>query len=169
MIAKEDPSAPWKIPRNLDDMGPLWKKKVLPSDWDIKHASLVHGDESRYVRDTYEWVQNSFNPDLTHHRLGITLAIMFSKMLPNIGTDLTQVDIPKNLTPDQVTEKIRQLPWIVPKHKGISQPEPFITMMSTAIIAILDENSPLRQYVKRNDSNALGNPWTDKHGESKVF
>ena len=109
-------------------------------------------------------MQNSFNPDLTNHRLGIVLAIMFSKLLPNIA-------FPKSWDFDpqtDVTAKVRELTWIAPNHKGVSQTEPFITMMSTTIIAILDKESPLRIHMALNN-NALGDPWMEKHGESRIY
>ena len=39
-VAQNDPTAPWEIPTRLADMHTLWKKKVLPDDWNLKHASL---------------------------------------------------------------------------------------------------------------------------------
>ncbi|KAF8804746.1 hypothetical protein BYT27DRAFT_7259216 [Phlegmacium glaucopus] len=162
--ANQDPSAPWSIPSNLCGMGALWEKNVLPSQWNISAASLSKAEEVEYLEATYLWVQDNFDGKKTHHRLGLVIAIMFSQLLPNIGYPKTPgTNISFDLTSDILTRKIRDVEWILPSHKGVSQREPFITMMSTAIIALLDSGSPFRRYLA-NNNNTFGAPWTDKHG-----
>lgn len=41
------PSATWSVPKRLQDMGPLWKKAVLPMEWDIAHALLSSLEDKR--------------------------------------------------------------------------------------------------------------------------
>jgi len=164
--SKEDPSAPWKVPSKISEMGTLWYKMVWPIEWDIKNASLAQDPNHQYVRDTYEWVGRNFDGDNLHHRLGMVLAIMVSRMLPNISHNKpTPEEIDSNLSGDELTMKIRQLQWVRPNHKGATEEAPFITMMSTAIIGILDKQSPLQKYLEKN-KNAFGSAWTDKHCES---
>jgi hypothetical protein len=166
--SNNDPSAPWTIPQDITEMKSFWKKDVLPSDWDLKHASLSSATETektRYVEEAYTWVKHNFNPKKTSHRLGIILAIMFSQLLPYPAYPSNPASIINpNLSSHNLTLKIRDLPWEKSKHKGTTQKEPFITMMSTMIISLLDSDSSLQEHLKENN-NSFGEPWTDKHGE----
>jgi hypothetical protein len=167
--ANQDRSAPWKVPQLIGQMGPFWEKNVLPDEWDIKNATLTNHEDHRYVSQTYEWVRDNFDGAKTTHRLGIVLAIMVSALLPNINWDknLPNTLLTPNMTTVELTKKLRdELPWIKGTHKGISDKRPYITMMSTAIISLLESDSPLRKYV--DDKKSLGSPWTDKHSECKI-
>jgi hypothetical protein len=163
--SKQDPSAPWKVPKLISEMGPLWKKRCLPVDWDLKHASIPNTTKHAYIKETYLWVSTNFDGEKTIHRLGIVLAIMFSRLLPNIAYPGEKESIiPEKLPLDDLNRYIQELEWLTPTHKGVSQPEPFITMLSTYIIALGDSDSPLLKYLEEHE-NAFGNPWTDKHCE----
>lgn len=166
-VANKDPSVQWNVPKHITEMRSMWEKNVLPLDWDIKNASLSQAAGHEYVSDTYAWVRDNFDGRKTSHRLGIVLAIMFTRLLPDIAPDSKNVAGIDD-DPQQMTIKVRELGWIKANHKGVSQVAPFVTMLSTAIIAFLDSDSPLRHHLKDNN-NALGNPWTDKHSESKIF
>jgi hypothetical protein len=162
--AKEEPSAPWTVPDDICEMGPLWEKIVLPSDWSIKNASLHPSDNHKYVSDAYYWVSRNFDGTKTEHRLGMVLGIMFSRVLPKISHPKNAQF--ENLSLDDLNRAIRELPWIeCTNHKGFTSRAPFITMMSTYIICMLDEDSPLRKHLEENN-NSFGIPWTEKHGES---
>jgi hypothetical protein len=57
------------------------------------------------------------------------------------------------------------------RRKGNKELKPFITMVSTHMIAILEKDSPLQQAANA-DSNKVrgfGNTWTSKHGSSFFF
>jgi hypothetical protein len=63
---------------------------------------------------------------------------------------------------------IREAPWVEghDRRKGNKELKPFITMVSTHMIAILEQDSPLQQAANA-DSNKVrgfGNAWTSKHG-----
>ncbi|KAF9440693.1 hypothetical protein P691DRAFT_686771, partial [Macrolepiota fuliginosa MF-IS2] len=64
-----------------------------------------------------------------------------------------------------VTNTIQNLPWIKmsKSQKGVTSNPPYITMLSTTIMAMIDNQSSLRKYAG-NHKNALGKFWTDKHG-----
>lgn len=171
--ANQDLSAPWKVPKVIGEMGVLWEKNVLPLEWDIKHASLSKQAEHKYVVDTYEWVRDHFDGAKTIHRLGIVIAIMVSRLLPNISyisRPELKSSIGEQKNPEELTKSIRELEWIKPseKRKGLSAAPPFITMVSTAIIGFLDRDSPLRKYLASHD-NVLGDAWADKHCEYKIY
>lgn len=168
-VASSNLSAPWSVPDTLSQMGPLWKKTVLPEDWDIKHASLSHArgkSTHEYVWKTYEYVQNIFDGRRWQHHMAVVWAILFSRIPPTLFHE-KPANLDRYKDPKEITRRIRDIPWIVGTskyHKGVTAPKPYITMMSTAIIALRDPNSPLCLRAAGH-SNALGLPWTDKHGE----
>jgi hypothetical protein len=63
---------------------------------------------------------------------------------------------------------VREAPWIEGPggRKGGKELKPFITMISTHMIAILENNSPLQQMANAdpNKRQGFGNAWTSKHG-----
>jgi len=165
-----DEHAPWNLANTLQEMGPLWKKVVLPSDWDLKHASLPAtepGHKNHYVKETYEYVQNIYNGEIWWHHMALIWGILFSKIIPylfmseaSMATDLV------NSGPQLIAE-VRKLAWLKTrseKHKGLTNPQPFVTMLPTAIIALLDDGSPLQLRMGKN-KGALGDGWTTKHGK----
>jgi hypothetical protein len=165
-IMNTDPNAPWSLPPHLDDMGTLWDKYTLPSDWSLDAASLPSsppGHPNYYVRETYEYVENNYNGRIWWHHLALVWGILFSKITPFVFG-------PKNpaLGSRDLDREIRALPWsktTSQNHGGCSNPVPFITMISTTIFALLDSASPLSVRAAQN-KNAFGNAWTSKHGVS---
>jgi hypothetical protein len=171
IASTSDTSAPWSVPDSLQDMGSLWKKVVLPEEWNVKNASLDKLDNqsgAAYVLDTYEYVELTYNGNLWKHHMGLVWAILFSAILPNVFYPKEMKDTIALLKgTEKVTRAICNLPWTkttVEKRKGITVKAPYITMLSTAIIALLDNESPLRKYMD-NNKNTLGKYWTDKHGK----
>lgn len=165
-----DKSAPWSVPGQLEEMGPMWKKVVLPHEWQIKNASLGRVEnltDGKYVADTYRWVESTYNGELWKHHMGLVWAILYSAILPNIFCDKKLKDSIVNIKNElKLTQEIRRFPWIqttCEMLKGITAREPYITMLSTMIIALLDNGSPLQEYLN-DHKNAFGENWTSKHG-----
>jgi hypothetical protein len=160
--------APWSLPLTLQKMGPLWNKVTLPAEWALEHASLPAtnpGDENHYVRETYEYVRDVYDGRIWWHHMGLIWGIMFSKVTPflcvskNIALQATQ-------SIASLTREVREIPWIKSPargHRGMTDPMPFITMMSTTIISLLDSRSPLRKRMNEH-KNSMGSVWTKKHG-----
>jgi hypothetical protein len=168
-LAASNPTAPWTIPTHLSEMGSLWNKTVRPDDWDLEQASLSHArakSAHEYVWKTYEYVEKVYDGTLWQHHMALVWAILFSRVTPNLfhtkPTNLDRISDSK-----EISRRIRSLPWIggtSKNHKGVTARTPYITMLSTAIIALRDPNSPL-SIRAAGKSNSLGVPWTDKHGE----
>jgi hypothetical protein len=161
-----DPDAPWSLCDCLTDMGPLWNKVTLPSDWTLEAASLPatrKGDSNHYVTATYEYVLNSYDGRIWWHHMALVWAILFSKITPYVFSPKTP-----QLGNGPLIEEVRRLPWVKgtsENHGGCAVGLPFITMLSTTIIALLDSRSPLSIRAGEN-KHALGKPWTTKHGMS---
>jgi hypothetical protein len=163
------PSATWSIPKRLQDMGPLWKKAVLPVEWDISYASLDSLEDKRpksnYIFEIYEWVRDKIDPKNWKHHMAIIWAILFTAILPNVRTPTEEKSkISKFTTEEDITKAIRNLPWVKftgKTHKGVSSREPYITMVSTLLISIMEPESPLRKRFE--EGKGLGGLWSDKH------
>jgi hypothetical protein len=173
VAADGDPTAPWSIPTVLSDMGPLWKKTVLPDDWDLSEASLSHSRTKsghEYVWKTYEYVQRQYDGRQWKHHMALVWAILFSRVTPYLFYSKPE-RFDQFRDPIDITRKIRKFPWIMGtsrNHRGVTAPKPYITMMSTAIFSLRDKESPLSLRAAAN-GNSLGTGWTDKHGESCFF
>ncbi|KIL55667.1 hypothetical protein M378DRAFT_17747 [Amanita muscaria Koide BX008] len=168
-VMQADPNAPWSLPKKLMDMGALWDKYTLPSDWSLEHASLPQTDaddlERHYVRATYEFVEINYNGRCWWHHMALVWGILFSRVAPHVFWSRKE-----KLASGDATQAIRGLAWTKGTskyHGGCSAPLPYITMLSTTIIALLDPKSPLSIRVAEND-NAFGKPWTHKHGNKEI-
>jgi hypothetical protein len=160
-------SAPWSLPEDLHQMGVLWDKTVLPTDWSLDHASLndtITTPNSAYVRETYQYVQQHYDGNIWWHHFAFVLGLLFSKITPFVFYPKTQPIIGK--TPQALTKGVRAMPWTEgtsKKHKGVTSRLPYITMFSTMVFALLDKKSPLALYMASH-SNSFGDAWSSKHG-----
>jgi hypothetical protein len=165
-ISRENPDAPWDVPARLADMKGLWKKHTLPTCWNAGHASLPAKVENNlYVHATYDFVSEQFDGSKWDHHLALIIAILFSRVVPDICLDNQAI-----LSAHDPTSQIRALDWIPAtssSHKGTVAPLPFIVMMSTALIGFWDTRSPLIKHLQANRDN-LGTAWTNKHGTKQI-
>jgi len=162
--ALNDPFGPWTIPEYLHEMGILWDKKVRPTDWSLTSASLP---KSGYVLETYHYVDRTFCGDKWWHHMALVWAILFSRVAPNVFKDR---DVAIQAEGEEaVTRAIRRIPWVETTsatHKGCTQQQPYVTMVSTTIIAFLERQAPVWQEQK---NGGFGSPWSDKHGDASSF
>ena len=166
-----DQHAPWDLANTLQEMGPLWNKVVRPSEWDLKHASLtdtIPGNKNHYVKETYQYVENIYDGVIWWHHMALIWGILFSKVVPYVfvpeGSSTLMESVGRG---SQLNAEVRKLAWVRTKsenHKGLTNRLPFVTMWPTAIIALLDDGSPLRQRMEKANG-ALGEGWTAKHGK----
>lgn len=170
--AAADPCASWKIPDSIQDMGPLWQKKTLPLDWSTSNAylhQLARTPKSEYIHQTYEYFQRVYDGTNWKHHLSVVLAILVTAILPNVFVPsgaLTRTDFSLLTGQAAVTSAVRELPWAGPpsaNRKGCHDKKTYFTMLSTAILGLLDKKAPLRLYLEKY--NKLGDPWTEKHGK----
>ncbi|KAG9308943.1 hypothetical protein JVU11DRAFT_11410 [Chiua virens] len=144
-IARNDPRSSWSACRyRITNFHQILHKTCLPSEWSIRHASISSNHASDFSNSVYTWVENNYDPiNNPIHALGLFISLIFAGLVPNVfpprklssRTDWTKSDL-QNYFAD--------LPWEErPEKKGATQIEPFITMVSTFVIAILDDRSPL--------------------------
>jgi len=167
-VASTNVSATWSIATKLHEMQDKWKKTCRPDDWKLEHASLqdaVADESSKYVADTYEYVDNIFDVSKWQHHMALVWAILFSRVAPYISYRKPN-NQPKDASESVINKTIRELAWELPesKHrKGIKSAKPFVTMVSTTIIALRDKNSPL--YKEADKRNGFGKEWSQKHSK----
>lgn len=166
------PSATWSVPKYLVDMGPFWKKAVLPVDWDLTHASLDALEDKRpeadYIFEVYEWVRDNIDPKNWKHHMAVIWAILFTAILPHVRTPTeAKAAISSHKSKEELTKAIRNLPWVKfggKTHKGVTDRSPYITMVSVFLISVMEPKSPLRRRFE--DGKPLGPIWSDKHSRS---
>lgn len=164
-IELSDPRGEWNaLSVRLNKFSSVLHKTILPNEWDKGAASL--GTCSKYIIDTYNYVQNTFDPAIPLHQLAIIISIAFAGLTPKIfAPKVTKEQIPKQ--PDQLSAYIRGLEWVPRTAKrGATSQEPFVTMMSTFVIVMCDPESPISQRV-RGGSDIK--EWLTKHCEQRTI
>ena len=168
-IAAGDVSAPWQIPAKLRDMQSLWRKMTRPEDWSLKDASLGNAraqEEARYISETYDYVDEQYDGSNWTHHMAMVWAILFSRVVPFISHD-KHTTYTRTTDTKEATRIVRAIRWKkAAGRRGVTDPRPYIVMVSTAILALRDRKSPLSRQAAKN-KNALCKPWTDKHGKRK--
>lgn len=155
-IQAADPRAEWSaLDPSLNNFKDVLHKVSLPVEWDINHATCDGGPA--YITEAYQYVQRIYNASEPLHQLAMICAIICAGLLPRIFSP------PFQGRPESVNKfprYIAGLKWVIKKnHKGVSQPNPFITMVSTFIICHFDTKSPIH-----SQSNLRA--WFKKHSES---
>ncbi|KAG6371718.1 hypothetical protein JVT61DRAFT_9063 [Boletus reticuloceps] len=172
-IALKDARTSWSACHHrITNYHEILHKRVLPLEWGIRQASIPHGDD--FCREVYDWVR--MNIDLTNnplHAIALFISHVFAGMRPHIFPPRTLGAL-KNSTPSQLANHVSNLPWETrPEKKGASLPQPFITMVSTFVIAVMDDRSPLARALQDIHVNSATPSqktdvklFYDKHSES---
>jgi hypothetical protein len=164
-----EPGVEWEIPDKLSEMKDLWNKEVLPTDWDIKHASLETQrlkPEAEYVWKTYEFVETHYDGTHWMHHLALICGILFSRVAPSIFFP-RDAPLPQTTNVQQLTKAIRDVPWTrntTGTHKGMTAPRPFVTMVTTALIGFWDTRTDFAKHLQ-GSKGSQGASWTSKHGD----
>jgi len=160
-----DRNAPWSTDIPLNELRVILSKSCLPAQWSLQSASLSKVEP--YIKETYEYVHDNYHGDIWWHKMALLFAILFSRIIPRIAAPDEEIQaIKKSKNSSNLTQMVRSLSWVnnPSERRGVLDKTPFITMMSTYVIALLDEQSPLRLYMA-NHKNALGRAWSTKHGK----
>jgi hypothetical protein len=143
-------------------------KTSLPQDYQI--PAKTH---TKYVDDTYEWVRQSYNATKPLHHFALLVAIIASKLTPNLFLPKDHNQRPHFSsadTPDKVRALYNDMPWVAREgRKGMKDKKIFVAMFTTYIIALYESESPLRLYMKASPKSGLGDVWTSKHCMSSFF
>jgi hypothetical protein len=156
-----DCTAPWEA-NSLDlcTIKDCLNRTTLPSDFPPPSLST-----EEYVNDTYTWVKQHYDGTKHHHHLALLVAtIVATSLLPRIFT-------PQGLrhlfasadSPTKVRQVYSTIEWESRGKKGMSYRPLFISMITTFIIALYEQDSPLKRHMIASRNKGLGNPWTDKY------
>jgi hypothetical protein len=154
----QDSQADWScIGVSLQNLCIILNRQVLPQEWDIDSMTWPSGADASYVQDTYIWVRDNFDGSLPLHKTAIIVALVFSKLLPKVCHSGKPQHVPSH---GNTSQFVRNTPWVATtstNRKGMTNPIPFVTMMTTFIIALYESASPLRTYMASHGGN-IGNP-----------
>jgi hypothetical protein len=164
----EDIYASWNaMDLDLQDLHKVFRMQCLPDDF------LRPTNCNGYVLDTYEFVRSSFRPDSKLHQVALLTGVVVSRCCPNIFGGKEPGSILQNASDAEATfELARALPWTTKdgkKGKGCTQPELYVCMVTTLMIALYEKKSPLRKVMQKSPHLAMGQPWTGKHGMIAIF
>lgn len=159
-----DAKAPWTLHSlTIGDLPSIQHKHTLPEDFTVAHATL--SSDVGFIAETYEYVSNHYDGNKPIHKFALLVSLMFARMAPNLlhGPVPPGIASRKGSTAE-VTAAVRSSPWISEEkqRRGVTATLPFIVMVTTYIIALAEEGSPLRVYMCENKGK-LGD-WAKKHG-----
>jgi hypothetical protein len=156
-----DCTAPWETSSlDLYSMKDYLNRTTLPSDFPPPSRST-----EPYVNDTFTWVKQHYDGTKHHHHLALLVGIIVANsMIPNIF-------IPKGLresfssadSPNQVRAVYSTIGWESRAKKGVAFKPLFVSMVTTFIVALYEQESPLMRHVTASKKGGLGDPWTDKY------
>ena len=162
-----DPNADWeacvlplqKLPTVLSRLRlPLNFKLLMPLNND-------------YAGKTYKHCIGHYNSANLMHQYALLIGIVLSYCLPDIFFPATIQNDIKCMGADNSSSAImnycrKSVPWVEHKVKGVKDGRKHLAMFTIFIIALYDEESPLRvEMAKPPKVGALGELWTNKHGE----
>ncbi|OCH83892.1 hypothetical protein OBBRIDRAFT_808657, partial [Obba rivulosa] len=168
-------NAAWSVQDiSLGRLGPYLSRTVPPSDW--KPMTNVT-ERDGIVHRTYKWVVNNINMSDDAHKFAMLAGIVMAKSVPNIFHESDVFDAEysslrlkgKSLSS---TDRVRHLRWRgLPKtssgRKGFKSASPFISMVPTAIIALIEDASPLLEQCNQGKPG-LDSKWTSKHSNKCI-
>jgi len=137
-IALDDPSSRWSACTiRLSNFHKVLHKNSLPTEWHFDNAS------DTFQRSVYDWVSQKYDP-LSNplHAIALFIALIFTGLLPKIYPS----EVPQPSSIQNIYQAVRSSPFIEKVNKkGSTLPDPFITMVSGFIIAMMDSDSPLEK------------------------
>ncbi|KAG6370418.1 hypothetical protein JVT61DRAFT_12030 [Boletus reticuloceps] len=143
-IALRDALMSWSATRQrLTNYHNVLHNQCLPSEWSYKNASIQAKDT--LSKEVYTWLPEAYDPvNKPLHALTKLISIVFSGMLPRCfpPSDFSTEGITHM---PQLADILANMPWESCDKRGATIAPPFITMITTFIIAIMDPESPFHR------------------------
>ena len=162
-----DSNAPWTANHlDLNTLHLVLHSTPLPDDF-FKPAPV----QNAVVDDTYRWVRENYDGTKPVHHLALLVGIIVASSL------LPYLFVPTNLkgrfakagSKEAVREAFEDVEWIMKAQRGgMTDRAIFVAMVTTHIIAVYEENSPLRKSMSASKRGGLGDAWREKHCERFV-
>ncbi|KAG0693691.1 hypothetical protein DFH29DRAFT_382941 [Suillus ampliporus] len=160
-----DSRAPWAVESiTLQSLPDFITRAVPPDEFCIENVSLDKSEpKDSIIRKTYEWAFAEFDMDVPLHQLALLIGIYVSKLIPNLFHDVDDRPYVKSYaTAWDFTAAIRAMPWKPnTSRKGSKVASHFVAMVPVYIMAIIDESSPLHDYLK--SARSFPTAWNKKH------
>lgn len=145
-------------------------KEVLPHEWSYLNASLPKkksNGEEHLCTETYEWAKNVYDPTSNPlHALAMVISLVFVGMLPRV---FPPTNLPQDTDMRSLANKMASMSWEERSKKGVSHAGPFVTMVSTFVMAMMDDSSPLMECMLGDGAGSRSDEVKDffnKHSES---
>jgi hypothetical protein len=163
-LREEDSDGPWLAGHvRIQDLHTVLHRRQLPEDFKMPQFSEKAAAD--YVQETYTFVQRTMDLENPLHQLALLYGIVFSRLAPNLFTEKPRnADHSHVATAASTKAYLSEIPWTTREKKGLTQKDIIMTMVTTLIVALYEETSPLRQYHK-DHKGALGGQWTEKHSK----
>ena len=146
-------------------------KEVLPHEWSYLNASLPKkksNSEKHFCMETYEWAKSIYDPVSNPlHALAMVISLIFVGMLPRV---FPPTNLPQDTDMRSLATKLANMSWEERTKKGVSHAGPFMTMVSTFVIAMMDNSSPLMQCLLGDNAGSRIDEVRDffsKHSEPR--
>ena len=163
-----DCNAPWKACHlDLTSIKLHLRRTTLPGDYGVLSES-----DGGYVNDTYDWVKKHYDGTKRIHHLALLVAVVVSSsLLPNLFVAKNSRRLFMSFhTQEDIRRIYNAMDWQQRNKKGMKDKSIFIAMITTFIIAIYEEKSPLRKHIAKPGNNlGLGKHWTNKYCTSFYF
>lgn len=145
---------------NLKTLKSFLNKMSLPKDFATPTLTGV-----TYVDDTYHWVRDNYDGTKPLHHLALLIAIIVaSSLLPSLFMPSGLKSLFKDANSvDAVRRVFDDMAWLSKGKKGMADRSIFIAMFTTFIIAVYEQDSPLRKNMDSAQRRGLGDVWTAKH------
>jgi hypothetical protein len=174
-MAANNSNTPWNADGPLSEMPNLKKKNNLPYDWSLEKASINKAKKrnGQLIQQTYQWFQDNYDGRQWKHKLAIVIAILFSRIIPFVYIDPEEKGEVKDAmrtteNVEELTSLTRKLSWVDTHRpcgsKGSSTRKPFVTMVLTYVLAMMDERSPVRVDIQAK-KGTVESSWSQKHSE----
>jgi hypothetical protein len=151
----------------ISELHTILHKQTLPTHWPVEDVKASAGGD--YVIDTYKWVRDNIDLSKPVHQLALLVGIMFSRIPLWLDQPKSTNEELGGLLGSKLTGAIRETPWsAIARRRGKADAKMDTMMVTTAIVALTEHNSPLMQYARehnRDQEMNLGGPWSKLHGE----
>jgi hypothetical protein len=167
VIANDQDSEWFACGITIQDICTVFKRTQRPADF---LAPEKIDDKPGYIQDTYRWVYDSLDFSKPLHMFALIMALVTINHVPFMFIktpvkyrDSDVCDIEKTKT------FVQGFTWYdkTDSKRGTKQKDIFLTMVVTLIIALYEEDSPLRKYAQKHKK--LGDAFTKKHGRTSTF
>jgi hypothetical protein len=160
------PSGEWSCaPGYLTDLATYLHKTCAPKELSLNHTSFS-GADIDLTRETYAWVFARYSGNNPLHQLAMIAGIAAGGLAPNVRFDENETRM-QSLSTLQSPNFLKRLTWTDREksktRRGVTETNPFITMTTVFIIAMMDSNSPLRQNWENKSRSKEKTAWTHKH------